>query len=481
MPDWFAPFHLPKFTDTKYDEQKAKYNRREGYTVTLPALDDIIKLKTFPPMTEQETDDWKNKRYYNIHPDRLAEIHREKERKRNKYLAMLKAPTPQILSSWGAIATALDDTQDALSTLACIGMITGAVLGGTAAAVLSGPVGWLAGGAMLLNLLNPMSRLKGFKGGAKVGRAAKKEVEKFSDKNPFSKKAAAKVAKRMKSFRPSVSNAIEALQVTAGIFGIGISIGPIMGFAQDLASGLVRKAMGQKVTFTTGPPHVPAHVMVAQKVLKGQAVQHGYAWKSDVPDEIASMVAANLALQVVEPYLQEWNAFDQVDDLANCLIQAPRPTDILTLEVISEMGYKLDDICNWPQNGQQWISLGDLQEATAPQAKENLEHFAESNKNSALAYTAGQNAHDFALGTIEAIEGRGQVYQEYSHIERIVIIILDNGWCYPDDITPAQVEKFEDWCYVHEYMNTQPNYKDIWRYAEVFCGFTWAKSPDEAR
>jgi len=326
-----------------------------------------------------------------------------------------------------------------------------------------------------------MSRLKGFKGGAKVGRAAKKEVEKFSDKNPFSKKAAAKVAKRMKSFRPSVSNAIEALQVTAGIFGIGISIGPIMGFAQDLASGLVRKAMGQKVTFTTGPPHVPAHVMVAQKVLKGQAVQHGYAWKSDVPDEIASMVAANLALQVVEPYLQEWNAFDQVDDLANCLIQAPRPTDILTLEVISEMGYKLDDICNWPQNGQQWISLGDLQEATAPQAKENLEHFAESNKNSALAYTAGQNAHDFALGTIEAIEGRGQVYQEYSHIERIVIIILDNGWCYPDDITPAQVEKFEDWCYVHEYMNTQPNYKDIWRYAEVFCGFTWAKSPDEAR
>lgn len=481
MPDWFAPFHLPKFTDSKYEEQKAKYNRREGYSVTLPALDDIIKIKTFKPMTEQETGDWKNKRYYNIHPDRLAEIQREKESKRNKYLTMLKAPSPEVLRSWGAIATALDDTQDALSTLACIGMIAGAVLGGTAAAALSGPVGWLAGAAFLLNLLNPMSRLKGPGGGAKAGRAAKKELEKLTDKNPFSKKSMAKIAKKMKKFRPSLSNLIEALQVTGDVFGIGISIGPIMGLAQDLASGLVRMAMGQKVTFTTGPPHVPAHVMVAQKVLKGQAANHGYAWKSDISDEIASMVATNLALQVIEPYLQDWNPFDQVDDLANCMVEAPRPTNILTLEVIEEMGYNLDDICNWPQNGEHWITLAELQEKTAPQAAANLQYFAEQNKNNALAFTAAQNAHDFALGTIEAIEGPGQVYQEYSHIERIVIIILDNGWCYPDDITDAQIKKFEDWCYVHEYMNTQPNYRDIWRYAEVFCGFTWAKSPDEAR
>jgi len=525
MADWTAPFHLPKFSDEKFEEQKTKYNEKHGFTVTLPAFEDVILLKQFPPMTVKEQNLWtgnilakdmpavdrtgaeivallragkgpvspqrrpnaaEQKEYRanaknQIPVERLAEIRAEKKRKKEKYLAMLASPSPKIVRSAGAVLTSLDDAQDAISTLACVGMIAAAVIGGTTAAVLSGPLGWIVGAATLMQMINPYSRLRGRKGGARTGRAAKRDLEKATDKNPFSKKARAKVAKRISKFRPSVGNAIEALQVTAGVFGVGISIGPLMGFAQDLIAGAVRTVSGQKVQWKTAPPKVPQHVTTAQRSLKSQAVLHGIQWQSVMSDEVAALISANLALQVVTPYLQEWNAFDQVEDLENCMIQAPRPTDVLTLEIIAESGRTLDQVCNWPQTGEQWISLGQLQEETATQATANLFHFAEANPNSALAFIAGQNAHDFALGAIEAVEGPGSVSIEYSHIERIVMIVLDNGWCYPDNITNAQVEKFEDWCYVHEFMDTQPSGKDIWRYAEVFCGFTWARSPDENR
>lgn len=525
MADWTAPFHLPKFTDEQFETQKAKYVEKNGYTITVPAFDDVIKYETFPPMTDMETTLWTGKilaediplvyksadeivaelrkekgpvsttrkmtgpemNAYRknaknmIPPKRFAEIKAEKKRKKEKYLAMLASPSPKIVRSAGAVLTSLDDLQDAVSTLACIGMITAAVIGGTTAALLSGPLGWIVGASTLLGMINPYSRLKGPRGKAKTGRAAKKDLEKFSDKNPFSKNARAKVAKNIRKFKPSLANAIEGLQVTAGIFGIGVSIGPLMGFAQDLVAGTARKAMGEKVSFKASPSSAPKNTLLAQRALKAGACTMGVPWHSIMSDELVSLIGLNLALQVAEPYIAEWNPFDQVDDLANCMIEAPRPTDPLTIEIIEESGYTIDQVCNWPQNGERWITLNELQEKTAQQATDNLNHFAEQNKNSVEAFIACQNAHDFALRYIEAIEGPGHVDLQYSVTERIILIILDNGWCYPDDITDAQVEKFEDWCYVHDFMNTMPSYKDIWRYAEVFCGFTWAKSPDETR
>lgn len=525
MADWLAPFHLPKFTDAEFEAQKAKYVAKYGYTVTAPAFEDVIKFKRFPPMTDMEETLWTGKilaedippvyrsadeivaelrkgkgpvsetrsmtgaemdlyrkNAKNMIPEeRREEIRAEKQRKKEKFLAMIASPSPKIVRQAGAVLTSLDDLQDAVSTLACIGLITAAVVGGTTATVLSGPLGWIVGASTLLSLINPYSRLKGPRGKAKTGRGPKKDLEKATDKNPFSKKARAKVAKSIRKFRPSPANAIEALQVTAGIFGIGVSIGPLMGFAQDLFFGTARTARMEKVTWKAGPPPIPKHALLAQKALKAGSVAMGVPWHSDMSDEISTLIGLNLALQVTEPYLQEWNPFDQVEDFANCMVQAPRPTNALSIEIIEESGFTIDQVCNWPQNGQQWISLAELQEKTAQQATDNLTHFAEQNPHSIEAFIAGQNAHDFALRTIEAVEGPGQVEIEYSVAERIIIIILDNGWCYPDNITDPQVEKFEDWCYVHDYMSTMPSYRDIWRYAEVFCGFKWATSPDEYR
>ncbi|MDP1710658.1 MAG: hypothetical protein Q8L46_01835, partial [candidate division WWE3 bacterium] len=233
MADWTAPFHLPKFSDEKFEEQKTKYNEKHGFTVTLPAFEDVILLKQFPPMSVKEQNLWtgnilaadmpavdrtpaeivallragkgpvsptrrpnaaEQKEYRKnaknqIPEERRAQIALEKKRKKEKYLAQLGSPSPKIVRSAGAVLTSLDDAQDAISTLACIGKIAAVVVGGTTAAALSGPLGWVAGAATLLQLINPYSRLKGPHGKAKTGRGGKKDLEKLTDKNPFTKKS----------------------------------------------------------------------------------------------------------------------------------------------------------------------------------------------------------------------------------------------------------------------------------------------------
>jgi hypothetical protein len=542
MPDWTAPFKLPTWTDEQFEKQKTAYNKLHGYTVTIPALGDIVQLCPFSPLTADETKKWtgdykvsempmhyltaeeidtwvktktgpapasrtlneeeqkqfKADQKADFPPDRLRDIITEKKRKADRFVSMLASPAPKVLRSAGSVMVSLDNAQDAISTGAVLGMIAGNVLGPTAAALLAGPTGMLAGAASLLSLINPMSYMKWPKGRTAAGRAAKRDLEKFSDKNPFSKKAKCKTTQKMKKFRPSMSNAIEALQVTQNIFGIGLCLGPIMGVVQDILSGVVRQWTGEQVDYKlatakysdeillphapqpikvlTPPPQPPGHVKAMHKALKMYNAAFAAPWHSDELEEAKLMIAANLALQAVTPYMQEWNPFDQIENLADVMIEADQPTDILTIEAIEESGYTLDEVCNWPQNGERWITLGDLQDVTSQQAADNLTQFGEENKNSELAYVAAQNAHDFALGSMEAIEGPGSVEIEYSQIERIVLTMLDNGWCYPAYITPAQIQQFEDWCIMHEERNWHPTAKTIMNYAQVHCGFTWAIS-----
>ena len=189
MADFLAPFHAPKFTTEEFEKRKAAYVAKHGYTVTIPAWDDIIHITKFKPLTKEETRLWKARKYAEIPPGRRADIQEEKARKKAKYLAMLSDPSPQMARNAAAILTALDDVQDAVSTLACVGMIAAVVIGGPVAAAILGPLGLILGASTLLNILNPMSHLRRLMRGRSSGRPSKRILEKQTSKNPFSKKA----------------------------------------------------------------------------------------------------------------------------------------------------------------------------------------------------------------------------------------------------------------------------------------------------
>jgi len=304
-------------------------------------------------------------------------------------------------------------------------------------------------------------------------------MERLLGKNPFTKKSKLKLARRLKKFKPSVGNALEALQVTDNIFGVGISLGPIMGFVQGAISGTIRSALGQKVTLKTSGASPNRAEVAAAKALRAVVALNGYGWHSDASDETNTIIAASWAMATLYPSLEEYNPLEEIEDLGSYLVECPQPTDVLTREILEEEGIDPDNACVWPQNGQRWISIGELQETTAEQATVNLRHYAEENNHTLEAFTALAAADDFAGNFLAAIEGPEQIITGHSHIERIVFNILEAGFQYPPDITPEQVQKFEEWCYVHEYMDTQPRRKDIQHYAETFCGFSWLKSPNE--
>ena len=81
MANWTAPFHAPKFSDEEFEAQKKAYTDKHGYTVTIPTFSDIIHLRPFEAMTEnekelytgtrlltqKEKDDWQIK-----HPDKIT-------------------------------------------------------------------------------------------------------------------------------------------------------------------------------------------------------------------------------------------------------------------------------------------------------------------------------------------------------------------------------------------------------------------------
>jgi len=481
MAKWDGPFKLPRWTSEEFTAMKAKYVAKHGYRVTVPGFDDIIHLKTAKPMTEEEESLWKGRKYDQIPAKRRAEIRNEKQRKKDQFLAMLASPSPRIAMNVASIMTSLDDAQDAISTLAAVGMIAAKVLPKFLQRAIMGPLGWVLAASDLMNLLNPYSRGGRAWGTKNSGRAAKKKMEKMTEKNPFSKKARAKRARRIRRFRPSIGTAVEAAQTTDEIFGIGISLGPIMGFAQDVLFGMVRDKMGQTVTIDFPPRAISSWGQAAMKCLKSSICFQAFAWESDMTDEIASMIAVNLSLQAAYPLLEEWNPLEEVDNIGELYIKAPVPTDILTIEVIEEAGYNVEDLCGWPGINKLWASLDEISTIADDYAARNIRHFGEKNRHNIAAFIGAQNANDFAVNMIAALEGPDQVVVDYIRESRIMIIILDNGFIFPDAITPEQIGKFQDWCYTHEYLQTMPTVRDIWRYAQVFCDFTWVRSPIELR
>ncbi|MDD2777558.1 MAG: hypothetical protein PHI16_01505 [Methanocellales archaeon] len=477
MADYTAPFHAPHLSTAEFEETRRKYVEKYGYSVTVPAIDDVIHLKGFKPLTEEENELWKQRKYDLIPDDRRAEIQAEKERKKKQFLAMLADPSPKIVRDAAAILTSLDDLQDAVSTIACLGLIAGAIIGGPIAAAIAGPLGIVLGASTVLNLINPYSHLRNVLGPKSAGRAAKRKAEKLTDQNPFTKKGRVKISKVIKKFKPTVGNAIEAAQTTDQIYGVGLSIGPIMGFVQSSIAGVIRTAKGEKVDWDVSSWKPTKQSMTAAKAMNAVNVFNGLQWQSDQSDETLAIYAALISMQVLYSDLQEFNPLAEIENVGDYLLECPQPTNALTLEIFAELGIDPENACNWPQNGQKYISFNDLQEFNQNQATANLRHYGEQNNHDPDAFNALTAADDFAFLFLDAMEGTDQVKVDWTITEKIVFTILNNNWSYPDNITPGQVDKFEEWVQLHDYMGTQPNSTDIQNFAEIFCGFSFVVIP----
>ncbi|MBA7554539.1 hypothetical protein ES705_47163 [subsurface metagenome] len=152
MADWTAPFKMPHTTTEQFIERKRKYVEKYGYRYSIPGFDDIFHLGIEKSITPDEDKLWKSGRKDEIPPVRRDEIYVIKANRKRKYLDMLGSPLPETLVNRAALLTAIDNAQDALSTLAVTGMLAARALPlAYRAAVLAGS-GWIMIAAQCLDL-----------------------------------------------------------------------------------------------------------------------------------------------------------------------------------------------------------------------------------------------------------------------------------------------------------------------------------------
>ena len=237
---------MPTFFPSQ-TEDRLKVAAKPG-EIVIPAWNDIIHIARPPSYTSRELAymtgigtqvdafGWSVEESAKFHElsvsetSQLLEMWREYREvgRRLKQLAMdiLKSPTPALVKNFGVIMTALDDVQDFATTVGVVSRLLGRVFK---------PFDLLAIGSFtvgeFLNRLNILNRLTG----GEISKLCRmlREMRNSSHKSRIK----SDVDKRMKRLFPSKGEALEILQTTDQLFGVGISLGPIVGLVQDLFFG----------------------------------------------------------------------------------------------------------------------------------------------------------------------------------------------------------------------------------------------------
>lgn len=466
---WQFPVKAPRMTTEEFKKAKAEYVARYGYTIYVPGFSDIIHIGTEKPITPEEERLWKKKDYEALGPERTEEIRRMKQKRKERFLAMMSSPTPNVVRNVGSIMTALDDIEDAMTVLSVVGRVAARIAPRVIGRFLTGPVGWIMTAADIIALLNLMSHMP-------IGGKSNKRIgESCADKNPFSKKAKAKRARKLRRLAPSKGELLEIMQTTDNMFGIGISLGPIVGLIQDIAFGTAYTAMGKPVSVKLPIPDFKFTGQVALQALKSLATTV-FTGQELTPSEHRNIIiAGNLATQTAWSILQEWNPLDMVENINDVYIAAPRPTNPLTLEIFEEEGLNVDDYIGWPGVGRKSATLTEIMETTQPAAMDSFTAYAFSNRYNWDGFIAGCNANELAENMIALIEGDDQVEIDYIVAEKVYFKLSYAGWRLPSDITEKQLDCMTRVCELLEHSNIDPTLKEILDIFPYYCGFKFTR------
>ncbi|MBA7603356.1 hypothetical protein ES703_10463 [subsurface metagenome] len=531
MTDYLAPFHMPEFSDDAFLEKKRGYTRDHGYSITLPKFRDVIHLGMHKPMTTPEKILWMSGRRHEIGKSRQIELYYQKERNRERYHKMLASPIPNVISSITSVLTAMDDTQDAIISLAAIGRIACVFLPRVITSVLAWPIGLLWFLATIMSLimapsmcaLNPMG-CKRYIRGKLLGRSntlKAKSMKLGKRTKQLAKYEASRLAAGVKgyatsgTFMPSFAEGIQMLQVTDNIWGVGISLGPIFGAAYDLASGGVRWAMGQDVTFKNAPSDVEVYRKAADKhnnyarwkrpktkmtrsefltwkarkvasgtwgikSLQHDAIhqarrlhEHNYGVKrhTDWTEETLLYANAEIAAQGNQITLNHWDPVLNIEGAEHIEIEAYNEPSPLVEEMLIEEGVDPFTRIGWPSLGKRWASYEELQTSIAPIAAGNIKYFSENCTNEHYKDIAEKSATACGLMAISGMIGPGFIDIQHHVGIDIAEALLDKGYSFPRTIKEDQVFDFAQWTQTHEDSGTRPNLWDALAYAKNSLGF----------
>lgn len=455
MPDWSEPFHFPRLTDAEFRKARREYIAEHGYTITIPGLSDIIHIPVYDPMTLEEAKLWKEKRFDEIPPDRLRHLQKLKDKKKRQFLGMLGSPTPDVFRNAGSIMTAVDDAQDALNTIGMVGQIARAVGGKAVQKILTGPVGVIMTVADVLSLIQATSMK------CQAPLLGKNASRSHAKGSPKKNKAGVKTASRLSRYVPDKADIIQALQTTDQVYGYGLCLGPLLGLAQDTIFGSILSIPGHPINVDLPVPDMEYWWLAAQKVAKSAWVLWAYPHATDYEQNMQSLAALQLSFQALTTANQRYNILDHIIDPFDLQIQAPVPTDVLTLEVIEEAGKRLEEVCGWPQTGTLWAPLQSVVDVSIKIATMNLENQLAANKHNFTGYASGMTTVDGAGYFLAALEGPDQVSEDITVDMKMALNMMHHSTCLDPAQGPEKFALFAEYMQRSEDLDQLPNMKEI--------------------
>lgn len=437
MPDWTAPFQIPKLTDDEYRAAKAKYVAEHGYEVTMPGLEDIIVFGAPEPMSPSEENRWKHKEWDTFAPARLEELKKIKEKKRERYNDMLASPVPDLVQNAGSILTAIDNAQDAISTIACIGRVAMHLAPRALGRLFAGPVGWLLTVSDVLNVMMELGSL------FTLPMVSKRTLGSVARAHPLSKTAKLRRARKLQKRFPGFTDLVQGLQTTAEVFGVGISLGPVVGFVQGLIWGGIRELQGKPIKWNIPLPELTIPETAGLEAMNSATYALAHPHNTDDMMIMELLLANHYSHQIAMPLQREWNALDQVENLEYAEVQTPQPKNILTIEVIEEEKGPDPRGAVWPGTNSAWAQMQDAAEIAHKNAAENVRRFLARNEHNWLGFAGGGLSCETATYALANLEGEEEVVYDYTATTKVGNNLLEAGY-YPDPSQPRKkLDAFE--------------------------------------
>ena len=413
--------------------KQREYTDKYGYYVTVPKLEDVIHIYTPKDPDENEFNDWRERQKYEWLirrypqsrkvPDwremadramphhRYSEVSQIIENKRLRARRIAASPMPTLGKNIGSVMTTLDDVNDLLGTCGVVLRFAAWLVPRFAKRFFLGPIGWLFLAADVVGIIMTLFMSARTIGATCITR--KRYLEDLSYLNPFSKEAKTRRARKVRKILPGKGEILEGLQTTDQLFGIGLCLGPLVGFVLDTITGTVRAVKGQKVTWFRDPPDPYKHEKHAMALMR-----HAHA-ASLVMDEftdgehLALLLALNGATQILNPYMKLWNPLDEVEGLEYALFDAPTPQSPTTRFVLEEMGIDWTQAVGWPGLDKKEATVEELWDAHQHTAAAAFMDFCVRNRRNYVGAIGAQNAFEFALNMQGMVESWESVEVEY--------------------------------------------------------------------
>ena len=446
---------MPRYTTEEFDRKKAEYVAQYGYTMNIPGFRDIVKIGIDKPPTEYELDRYKAKDMTELSPKRFEEIKQHMNKKRESFLRMMGSPTPSWIQNIGTTMTFLDNVNDAAGTLSVVCRTAAKLVPKTLAKAFMGPAGWALLAADIANLAmtvmhSPITAVSG-----------KNDLSRASTTNPFCKEAKVTRAARLRRLKPSKGEVIEALQTTEQVFGIGLSLGPIVGAMIEAFTGPYRVLTGKKVQVKWPIPDFGLLGKYAINGLLGSEVLNTGGQELSDEDHTKTYLVANMATQVLYPLFQEYHPLDQIEGIENIELTAPKPTDPSTKLIFEEEGIDPLKHIGFPHADREHVSASELMDIGYDHNHDSFMEYAQNTKHTHHGWIGAQCVNDFTQNALALLEGDDQVELDFHPVEKACFKLMDRGYIFRKGTAYNSLQGFADRVMEFDKQGIEPDFKTI--------------------